>query len=61
MRDGCILNMPVLDWKFKNIVTNSGKMAHYAPGHTGANVFFSSLQGCIETSISGEVSYCETL
>lgn len=55
LRDGCILNFPVDAWNFKCIITNSGKMAHYAPGHTGANVIFRSLEDCIELSISGEV------
>ncbi|MGE5541981.1 MAG: aconitase X, partial [Bacillota bacterium] len=55
LHDGCILNFPLDAWGFKGIVTNSGKMAHYAPGHSGASVYFRSLDGCVESAVAGEV------
>ncbi|NPV70384.1 MAG: DUF521 domain-containing protein [Firmicutes bacterium] len=55
LHDGCILNFPLTGWGFKTIVTNSGKMAHYAPGHAQASVYFEDLDGCVEAAVTGEV------
>jgi predicted aconitase len=44
-------------WGFKTVVTNSGKMAHYAPGHMQAGVFFKDTARCTAAAISGKV--CE--
>ena len=56
MRDGCLLNQPTGEaWGFKNIVTNSGKMAHYAPGNVGANVYFRCMEDLVRCAISGKV------
>ncbi len=55
MRDSCILNQPSAVWGFRIMVTNSGKMAHYAPGHVGAEVFFQSMDECVEIAVRGEL------
>ena len=54
IQDTCINNFAVDAWGFQSIVTNSGKMAHYAPGNTGAGVIFTDLKGCVEAAIHGE-------
>ena len=55
IQDTCINNFSVSPWGFSSVVTNSGKMAHYAPGNTGADVVFLNLQGCVKAAVSGEV------
>lgn len=57
MRDGCLMNQPTgPQWGFRNIVTNSGKMAHYAPGNVGANVYFRELGQLVESAVTGRLS-----
>lgn len=51
--DGCILNFPLTGWSFDVILTNSGKMAHYAPGHTGAKVILGGVEACVEAAVTG--------
>lgn len=51
--DGCILNFPLTGWSFSVIMTNSGKMAHYAPGHTGAEVILGGVRACVEAAVTG--------
>ena len=55
MQDSCINNFPMKNQGFKTIVTNSGKMAHYAPGTTGAAIVFGSLIQCISAATEGRV------
>ena len=55
MRDGCILNQPMNDWKLKRVVTNSGKMAYYAPGHLKASVYFRGMVDCVRSAVEGRV------
>jgi predicted aconitase len=50
LNDGCILNFPMDAWGFKKVVTNSGKMAHYAPGNIKTSLIFTSLAGCVEAA-----------
>lgn len=51
--DTCILQFPLSGWGCRTIVTNSGKMAHYAPGMTGARVMLRGLAGCVEAAVTG--------
>ena len=37
----------------KNIITNSGKYAHYAHGLSGRHTRLSNLQDCVEAAIAG--------
>jgi len=39
---------------FKNIVTNSAKMAFYAPGTGKFNVWYGNVEECIEAAVSGK-------
>lgn len=55
MRDSCILNQPMEMWKFKTVVSNSGKMAHYAPGSLNADVYFRNTKTCVETAVAGRL------
>lgn len=55
MQDSCINNFPMKNQGFRTIVTNSGKMAHYAPGTTGAAVVFADLAKCIQAATEGSV------
>lgn len=55
MRDGCLLNQPMGMWGFKIVVTNSGKMAHYAPGNLNADVYFRDMRQCAQSAVSGKL------
>ena len=49
----CMLDEPVVPPTASSLITNSAKYAHYAPGLTGRQVRFSSLQGCVAAATSG--------
>ncbi|EXJ83149.1 hypothetical protein A1O1_06768 [Capronia coronata CBS 617.96] len=51
----CMLGEPVVPLRAKNIMTNSGKYAHYAPGMVMRGVHFASLSSCIDAACSGQV------
>ncbi len=55
LRDSCMLEFPLNDWGFHTLVTNSGKAAHYAPGHVGLNTYLRDVSGCVEAALTGEV------
>ncbi len=55
MWDSCIMNQPMDMWGFRNVVVNSGKMAHYAPGNLNANVYFRDMRTCVETMAAGRL------
>ncbi|MBL8268881.1 aconitase X catalytic domain-containing protein [Steroidobacter sp.] len=57
--DTCIVVTPILPEKAGILVTNSGKFAHYAPGNTGYDVVFASLQDCVDSAVSGRLSLRE--
>ncbi len=44
----CMLGEPVIPPTARNLMTNSGKFAHYAPGLVGRRVHFASLAECVE-------------
>jgi cis-L-3-hydroxyproline dehydratase len=52
----CMLGEPVLPISAKNLMTNSGKYAHYAPGLVGRRVHFASLAACVDAACSGQAS-----
>lgn len=56
MCDACITTLPMQAWGFETIVTNSAKMAHYAPGTAGGHTYFSSLDDCVEAAVTGRVT-----
>jgi predicted aconitase/predicted aconitase with swiveling domain len=49
----CMLGEPVVPRDARNVMTNSGKYAHYAPGLVGRSARFGSLSGCVEAACSG--------
>jgi predicted aconitase len=53
VNDTCLVVAPVEDFGFKNLATNSGKAAFYAPTHSKLNVRFGTLEQCINAAIKG--------
>ena len=51
--DTCMIVAPIRDLGFRNVATNAGKAAFYAPSHCGLNVRFGSLEKCIEAATTG--------
>ena len=49
----CSITEPLMPPKARNLMTNSGKYAHYAPGLSGRMVRFGSLAECVETARTG--------
>ena len=49
----CMIAEPVIPRDIRNIVTNSAKYAHYAPGMVNRGVHFGSLAQCVEASCTG--------
>jgi predicted aconitase len=51
--DTCAVVAPVRSIGIKRMATNAGKMACYAPMHSGVEMRFGTLEQCLETAISG--------
>jgi predicted aconitase len=49
----CMLGEPIVPPHARNVMTNSGKYAHYAPGLTGCSARFGSLKDCVEAACIG--------
>ena len=49
----CSITEPIFPPETKNIITNSGKYAHYAHGLSGRHTRLSNLQDCVEAAIAG--------
>ena len=49
----CSIVEPIIPIEAKTLMTNSGKYAHYAPGLSGRNVRFGSLEDCARTATTG--------
>lgn len=49
----CMLGEPVIPVTSRNIMTNSAKYAHYAPGMVKRGVHFGSLAECVEAGCTG--------
>lgn len=49
----CTVTEPVFPPDARNLMTNSGKYAHYAPGLTGRTVRFGGLSDCADAAITG--------
>ena len=52
----CMLGEPVIPPSARNLMTNSGKYAHYAPGLVGRKVHFASLAECVDAACSATAS-----
>ncbi|ETI20713.1 hypothetical protein G647_07055 [Cladophialophora carrionii CBS 160.54] len=50
----CMLDEPVVPLHATNIMTNSAKYAHYAPGMVQRGVHFGSLSSCVDAACRGE-------
>ena len=53
-RDTCVMEMEEgRRWEGQNFVTNSGKVAQYAPGINRVNIKMASTKGCVEAAVTG--------
>ncbi len=52
--DTCAVVAPVRSLGIKRMATNAGKMACYAPMHSGVDMRFGDLEQCLATAISGK-------
>ena len=50
----CSITDPVFPKSASNLMTNSGKYAHYAPGLSGRTVRFGGLRDCAEAALTGQ-------
>lgn len=53
--DTCVVVTPIVRARRGNLMTNSGKFAHYTPGNIGLNVIFGSLEECVRSAALGKV------
>ncbi len=51
--DTCMVVAPIEELGFRNMATNAGKAAFYAPAHSKTNVRFGSLKKCIDAAVTG--------
>lgn len=49
----CMLNEMMLKENVNNVMTNSGKFAHYGPGLVSRKVIFGSMEQCVTTAVHG--------
>jgi predicted aconitase len=54
----CSITEPVFPVEARNLMTNSGKYAHYAPGLSGREVRFGSLSDCVTAAQTGQAPQC---
>jgi predicted aconitase len=52
----CMLGEPIVPRDARNVMTNSGKYAHYAPGLVGRSARFGSLADCVDAACEGHVA-----
>jgi predicted aconitase len=53
--DTCTYVTSILSPGWKNVMTNSGKWAHYAPGNINVDVVLGSLEECVASARAGHV------
>jgi predicted aconitase len=53
--DTCVYVTSILTRLDGVVMTNSGKMAHYAPGNLGVEIAFGSLEECLASAAAGRV------
>lgn len=56
-RDTCVMEMDEENgrWNGQNFVTNSGKVAQYAPGINRVHIKMASMQGCVKAAVTGNM------
>lgn len=52
--DTCAVVAPIKQLGIKTMATNAGKMACYAPAHSGVKMRFGDLEQCISAALSGQ-------
>jgi predicted aconitase len=55
--DTCTYVTSILSPGWKNVMTNSGKWAHYAPGNINVSVVLGSLEECVVSARAGRVVF----
>ena len=53
--DTCTYVTSILSPGWKNVMTNSGKWAHYAPGNINVSAVLGSLEECVASARAGQV------
>jgi predicted aconitase len=53
--DTCAYITPIMRERAGIVMTNSGKVAYYAPGNLGIDVAFGSLADCVESAQAGRI------
>jgi predicted aconitase len=53
--DTCTYITPIIEQVDGVVMTNSGKMAHYAPSNIGVRLAFGSLSECVRSAAKGQV------
>ncbi|KAF2009006.1 hypothetical protein BU24DRAFT_89696 [Aaosphaeria arxii CBS 175.79] len=53
----CFITEPIIPVHVKNLMTTSGKYAHYGPGMVQRGVHFGSLADCIDAACAGKREY----
>jgi len=59
--DTCAYVTSIFRPNTKTVITNSGKVAHYAPGNLGVDIVLGTLAECIQSAQSGILSWDESL
>ena len=57
--DTCTYITPIIEQLEGVVMTNSGKMAHYAPSNLGVRLAFGSLAECVRSAVEGRVTLDE--
>jgi predicted aconitase len=57
--DTCTYITPIIEQLEGVVMTNSGKMAHYAPSNIGVRLAFGSLSECVRSAVQGQVTLDE--
>jgi hypothetical protein len=52
----CFIGAPIVTAEMGNIITNSGKYAHYGPAAVGKGFHFGSLARCVDAACDGQVN-----
>lgn len=53
--DTCAYVTPIIRGRDGIVMTNSGKVAYYAPGNLGIDVAFGSLEDCVSSAVAGTI------
>ncbi|MGA0980928.1 MAG: aconitase X, partial [Candidatus Nanopelagicales bacterium] len=55
--DTCTYVTSILRPGTRTVMTNSGKWAHYAPGNMGVDVVLATLEECVASATTGQVTW----